>query len=89
MDLTEIIFKVPDETDRALLDSIRSEHIWEGHNAQAQTILQMRMIDRLIVSLDKNSNSSDRLAHGLNWLTGIIAFAGIVAAFASIVQLCK
>jgi hypothetical protein len=89
MDLKQIISEIHEEADRLLLNTIRSKDVFTGENIQSQTILQMRMVDRLIESLDKNSKSSDRLARGLNWLTGVIALASCAAAFAGIVQFCK
>ena len=83
----EIISQVKDESDRYLLGRIRSSVSTSSEGNQAQTLLQMRMIDRLIASLDKNSDSADKLANRLNWLTLVIAAATAIGAIVAVFQL--
>jgi hypothetical protein len=89
MDLKEIVSEVSDERDRYLLSCFRATDMPTSATEQARTVLQMRMLDRFVESMNKNSGSADKLAQRLNWLTFVIAASACVAAFAAIVQMFK
>ncbi len=57
-----------------------------SHGDRIMTILHGRMIGRLISSMKDTSESSDKLSKRIVWLTGIIAFATVIYAVATIVQ---
>jgi hypothetical protein len=89
MNLQELLQKHTSETDRLLIESLRSNVSTSPEGEQARMLIQIRMIDRLVNSLDKNSASSDKLANRLNWLTFVIASATCIGAFTAIIQLTK
>ncbi len=56
---------------------------------QYKAALDVLMIRKLIDAMDKNSKSADRLSSGLNWLTGIIAFAATLQLIIAVLHPLK
>lgn len=57
------------------------------HGDKIKIILEARIIDRLISSLNENSKSSNELSKKIVWLTRIIAIATVIYTIATVVAL--
>lgn len=63
LDMKDIINRIPDEEERYLVMRTRSTSTTaSSENEQARTLIYMRMSEKLIDALNKNSASSDKLA---------------------------
>jgi hypothetical protein len=73
-------------SDNELID--RYNHA-TTHGGQIDLILQHRLVERLIRSLNSNSDSANRLSRIIAWLTGVIALATAVYATATVCQVLE
>jgi hypothetical protein len=81
--------KLLTESDKSLIHYIAMTDRPTSLTEQAKVILHQRMLDKLILALNKNSDSADKLAARLNILTCVIGIATAIGAIAGIIQIFK